>query len=592
MDIRGKEYQNTSASGNAQMHNGDKMNITNNYYGYDPVLFMPFPDTVSGPYTWMQSKTQVEKDQLLVNAVSRGQVSHAEALINAGADVNCRMVRSNSAFTGDITGGLRPITRMSIPCNLLHIAVLKNDPSCMNMLLAQGADLFARVNVECLLETWNYRTYSFTILGLALASRFYSLIPSLLQRGAAREIGIVSQAISKAVPLDLLKSIIAAGGSVNDCNDSCTWPLLEALVHGESNPEYCGSVVDLLLSKGADANAAAIQVLPHWWHAQTIVAGSTALMVAAFKRLFPVMKALLNHGAEINKEDGEGNTVLMHLYRRCYNLPPCSQQDQLKMDEILDLLLHSGADVEYRNMHSDNFYYYAITNGCCGYRHLKRLHAAGARFNREHSPVLCDYVYRNVPYQRHQKPETCKVVIDILEIVGGINEMNSRGRTALMHAAWHGWLDIVKILLDHEADMEVKDETGLTALAHAAHKPYTRIVRLLLERGASFDTGSEWPKRINDIITRIRLKRLVEVPFSRRSTSSRPSPFNFSDGADRCSVTPSVWTDISSRAESVYSFCEESPEPEQFLKVETPGVFTTGTPSMGRIVEAEDSTLR
>lgn len=81
MDIRGKEYQNTSASGNAQMHNGDKMNITNNYYGYDPVLFMPFPDTVSGPYTWMQSKTQVEKDQLLVNAVSRGQVSHAEALI-------------------------------------------------------------------------------------------------------------------------------------------------------------------------------------------------------------------------------------------------------------------------------------------------------------------------------------------------------------------------------------------------------------------------------------------------------------------------------------------------------------------------------
>lgn len=54
------------------------------------------------------------------------------------------------------------------------------------------------------------------------------------------------------------------------------------------------------------------------------------------------------------------------------------------------------------------------------------------------------------------------------------------GQTALMLAVSHGRLDMVKMLLDVGADINLQDDDGSTALMVAAEHGHVDIARLLL----------------------------------------------------------------------------------------------------------------
>lgn len=56
------------------------------------------------------------------------------------------------------------------------------------------------------------------------------------------------------------------------------------------------------------------------------------------------------------------------------------------------------------------------------------------------------------------------------------------GQTALMLAVSHGRLDMVQMLLDAGADINIKDEDGSTALMCAAEHGYIEIVKYLLNQ--------------------------------------------------------------------------------------------------------------
>src|SRR5437867_12012443 len=60
------------------------------------------------------------------------------------------------------------------------------------------------------------------------------------------------------------------------------------------------------------------------------------------------------------------------------------------------------------------------------------------------------------------------------------------GTTALLYAAQKGNPEVVKILLDHGADVNAKETlSGMTPVMFAAFKGHTTIVRMLLERGVT-----------------------------------------------------------------------------------------------------------
>ena len=61
---------------------------------------------------------------------------------------------------------------------------------------------------------------------------------------------------------------------------------------------------------------------------------------------------------------------------------------------------------------------------------------------------------------------------------------NKHGDTPLHHAVSYGDSELVKILLDHGADINAKDNRGQTPLKSARRRKKEEIVKLLLKHGA------------------------------------------------------------------------------------------------------------
>jgi ankyrin repeat protein len=75
-------------------------------------------------------------------------------------------------------------------------------------------------------------------------------------------------------------------------------------------------------------------------------------------------------------------------------------------------------------------------------------------------------------------------LIELLARGADVNASNQAGVTALMLAAFHGRLEMVRALTDHGADVNATDRDGFTAAMLAQHSHREDIVRLLVARGA------------------------------------------------------------------------------------------------------------
>lgn len=85
--------------------------------------------------------------------------------------------------------------------------------------------------------------------------------------------------------------------------------------------------------------------------------------------------------------------------------------------------------------------------------------------------------------------------IDELEAVlprAEINARNEHGMTALMRAARHGRVPMVRVLLEHGADPNVARSDNFTALSLAAFFGHTETVEVLLTHGARTDVATRF----------------------------------------------------------------------------------------------------
>jgi len=74
------------------------------------------------------------------------------------------------------------------------------------------------------------------------------------------------------------------------------------------------------------------------------------------------------------------------------------------------------------------------------------------------------------------------------------NTMSWHGVTLLHNAAWKGWVDRAKLLIDHGAELDpLEDEYRSTPLGYAARWGHLEMVQLLLNAGADKTrAGAEW----------------------------------------------------------------------------------------------------
>jgi hypothetical protein len=147
--------------------------------------------------------------------------------------------------------------------------------------------------------------------------------------------------------------------------------------------------------------------------------------------------------------------------------------------QTADLLRHNGADLDVWNYTGKN-----------------PLHAAAYSGNFEMVRILIEYdpAYINAKDEDGWTPllwasegrnsEDGSVVRLLLEHGADINVQSRNGWTPLHEASCYGALEVVRLLLEHGADVEAKDNDGKTALQVVADTGHDKVVELLREHGA------------------------------------------------------------------------------------------------------------
>lgn len=175
------------------------------------------------------------------------------------------------------------------------------------------------------------------------------------------------------------------------------------------------------------------------------------------------VKRLLGSGTNVNTQDKQKRSLLL--------IATINQQV-----EMAKLLVTHGADVNLQDDKMDSPFLYA---GASGQTELIKLYLAnGARFdifNRYNGTAL-------IPACERGYVETVKVLVHTKGFP--INHVNRLGWTALLEAVILGnggkkHQEIVQILKDAGADLNIPDHDGITALQHARSRGFKEIVKIL-----------------------------------------------------------------------------------------------------------------
>ena len=112
---------------------------------------------------------------------------------------------------------------------------------------------------------------------------------------------------------------------------------------------------------------------------------------------------------------------------------------------------------------------------------------------------------------RYNKENNVKLLLH--KKIININNTNSKGMTALMLAAKYGYINIVNMLLDNNADIEKKDENGKTALIWATIGGNIDVVKRLREEDANiYERDNNGKKAIN--FARGEIKNILQKQYN------------------------------------------------------------------------------
>lgn len=175
------------------------------------------------------------------------------------------------------------------------------------------------------------------------------------------------------------------------------------------------------------------------------------------------VEKMLKNGINVNMEDNGKRSLLLIATNKGYY-------------EMAKLLVKYGADVNQQAENLDNPFLYA---GASGQTDLVQLFLRnGAKFdifNRYYGSAL-------IPACERGYVETVRLLANTKNYP--INHVNRLGWTALMEAIVLGdgsekYQQIVRLLKDAGAELDIPDHDGITPLQHAQKRGFTEIIELL-----------------------------------------------------------------------------------------------------------------
>ncbi|EJD73951.1 KH domain-containing protein [Loa loa] len=213
------------------------------------------------------------------------------------------------------------------------------------------------------------------------------------------------------------------------------------------------SLVELLITRGANIE-----------HKDK--KGFTPIILAATGGHVNVVELLLNHGANIEAQSDRTKDTALSL--------ACSGGRK----EVVELLLKRGANKEHRNVSDYTPLSLAASGGYVDIVNL--LLNNGAEINSRTGSKLGISPLMLAAMNGHAA--ATKVLLERGSDINSHIETNRN--TALTLACFQGRTDVVRLLLEYNANVEHRAKTGLTPLMEAANGGYVDVGELLLAAGA------------------------------------------------------------------------------------------------------------
>lgn len=198
--------------------------------------------------------------------------------------------------------------------------------------------------------------------------------------------------------------------------------------------------------------------------ASTTDKGATATMCAAGRGHIELIKFLINQGADFRRSDSSGLTPL-HAATWSGNL------------NVVQLLLDHGADVSTKTESGVSPLWTASFRG--------DLDLVSLLVSKEETLNILDHpAYTYTPLNIALSQGHLEIVKVLLNNNADVQTMTKVGWTPLHLASRKGDLEIVKILIDKGAEINSTDRRGWTPLDLASSRGHVNVVKLLLEEGA------------------------------------------------------------------------------------------------------------
>jgi ankyrin repeat protein len=216
-------------------------------------------------------------------------------------------------------------------------------------------------------------------------------------------------------------------------------------------------------AKGGDARTVKLLVTAGIDPNTRYLANTTALMQAALFEHPDTVKALFEAGADVNAKDDYGRTALSFAIQNGAQL------------ETVRILLDSGADPNAELTNGQ----FPITFASDSPEIVQALVDKGADTNVRDADTGRSILTLMV---LAENPASVKI---LLEHKAKVNDKDNQGRTPLMFAAINNELVIAKLLLRSGASVDAKANDGTTALTMARRGGFSKMIRVLKRARAS-----------------------------------------------------------------------------------------------------------
>ena len=177
---------------------------------------------------------------------------------------------------------------------------------------------------------------------------------------------------------------------------------------------------------------------------------------------------LLQQGADINVRDVQGRTPVMIATYQHHT-------------DMVRTLLQAGADVNICDNNKENPLLHAGAQGWLDILRLAIEAHADTRLTNRFGGISI------IPASERGHVEIVRELLARTDI--NVNHVNNLGWTALLEAiilsnGGKAHQQIVQLLVDHGANVNLADKDGVTPLQHARERSFTEIERILLQAGA------------------------------------------------------------------------------------------------------------